>query len=63
MDLHKHRRPLTTGEAAPRLKVSRETARAWAASGRIPAERTLGGWQLDPDAVDALAAEREREQQ
>lgn len=49
-------RPYTSSEAAAVLGVSRETARARAANGKIPAERAPGGWLLDPEAVEKMAA-------
>jgi excisionase family DNA binding protein len=45
------RRFLSASEAAAVLGCTRETARLYAASGRIPAWRTPAGWMLDADAV------------
>ena len=51
-------RPLTTTETGARLGKSRETARRWAASGRLAAEKAGDRWLIEPAAVAALAAER-----
>lgn len=46
-----HTRPISTTEAAARLGVSRETARRWAAAGRLRGEKVENRWLIEPDAV------------
>ncbi len=53
---------LTTSQAARILGLSDQSVRALARSGKLPATQTPLGMLLDPLAVHALAAEREREQ-
>jgi excisionase family DNA binding protein len=45
------REPLTIEQAAQRLNISLATARRWAASGRIPAEKSGKQWLVDGDQL------------
>lgn len=48
---------LTLSEAADRLGVSKETARYWCPTGRLPAKRWGLWWRIQPDDVERLIAE------
>ena len=52
--------PILTGEASRITKVTPDTIRAWARSGRLPARKLAGGVRLfDRRDVQRLAEERE----
>ncbi|MDY7080685.1 MAG: polysaccharide biosynthesis tyrosine autokinase [Chloroflexota bacterium] len=48
---------LTLGEAAARLGISKDQARRWCKSGRLPAVRKGLRWQVDPDGLKRMLAD------
>jgi excisionase family DNA binding protein len=48
---------LTLGEAAEWLGVSKEMARQWCKSGRLPAVRRMLGWQVERSELERLVQE------
>lgn len=55
-----HRKPrsfLTLAEAADRLGISKETARRWCQTGKLPARRIGLWWRIRPEDVERLIAE------
>ena len=54
------RSPIDLQTAADRLGVHYQTAYQWVRSGRLPAQRIRGRYQLDPNDVERLARQRAR---
>jgi excisionase family DNA binding protein len=52
--------PIDLQTAADRLGVHYQTAYKWVRSGRLPAQRIRGRYELDPDDVERLARQRTR---
>lgn len=49
---------MIAGIAAAQLGISTRSLNRWTSQGKIPAERTVGGWNLyDPRDVQRLKAE------
>lgn len=52
---------LTASEAARVLRLSVQTVREWADSGRLPSTRTAAGWRLfERCDIERIAREREQ---
>src|SRR4051794_16639234 len=49
---------LSVREVADRAQTSDRTVRRWIAEGKLNAERTVDGWTVATDDLDAMLAER-----
>jgi excisionase family DNA binding protein len=55
-------KPLTVGEVAEYLRVSRVTVWRWCKSGKLPAFKIGHEWRIDPQWLKAVLSERDEPQ-